>query len=113
MVTLPAFFPSLVAMLARLSKTFDTADLFNSLASARACASWPLDIGLAPAFMAFIAGGEEGRQGHHPRTLHDQNANEAGDQGWQAGGVRQGRHGEGHAGQDNCQGIRSGRAEEI
>merc|ERR1719229_2110504 len=46
----------LVAMLARLSKTFDTADLFNSLASARACASWPLDIGLAPAFMAFIAG---------------------------------------------------------
>merc|ERR1719221_2138645 len=53
MVTLPAFFTSLVAM---LSKTFDTADLFNSWASARACASWPLDIGLAPAFMAFIAG---------------------------------------------------------
>merc|ERR1719168_180074 len=63
MVTLPAFFTSLVAMLARLSKTFDTADLFNSLASARACASWPLDIGLAPAFMAFIAGAMASKRG--------------------------------------------------
>merc|ERR1719463_32843 len=53
-VHFPVFFTSLVATLARVSKTLVTCDLFSSVPSARACANAPLLIGLPP-FIAFIA----------------------------------------------------------
>merc|ERR1740121_318619 len=53
MVHFPAFFTSFVATLARVSRTLDTSDFFNSVPSASACARAPLLIAL-PLFIAFI-----------------------------------------------------------
>merc|ERR1712039_696173 len=50
-------------------------------------------------------GDEEERQVRHSGTCDDQDSQEEGDQGWEARGLRQSRHGEGEAGQDRCQGL--------
>merc|ERR1712066_497984 len=46
-------------------------------------------------------------QVHHSRPLHDQDAQEACDQGWQEGGVREGGDGEGEACEDCGEGLPS------
>merc|ERR1712176_1643248 len=51
------------------------------------------------------AGGEEERQVRHPWCCDDQDPPEEGDQGWEARDLRQGRHGEGEAGQDHREGL--------
>merc|ERR1719277_1512507 len=53
-VHFPAFFTSLLTTPAKLSKSLDTSVFFNSVSSAKAWASPPLDKALAP-FIAFIA----------------------------------------------------------
>merc|ERR1712066_673097 len=50
-------------------------------------------------------GGGEERQVHPPWPLHDQDPPEAGDQGWQEGGLREGDDGEGEACEDDRQGL--------
>merc|ERR1712203_715266 len=50
-------------------------------------------------------------QVHHSRPLHDQDAQEACDQGWQEGGVREGDDGEGEACEDCGEGLPSESAE--
>merc|ERR1712060_193411 len=57
-------------------------------------------------------GGEEGWEVHDPGCLHGQDARETRDQGGQAGDLRQGGDGEGKAGQDHCESVRSGGTEE-
>merc|ERR1712039_274061 len=57
-------------------------------------------------------GGQESGQGYCPRALHDQDAHEAGDQGGQARGLRQGGVREGQACQDSRQGLLRGSTEE-
>merc|ERR1719352_2045559 len=54
MMNLPALFTSLVAITARLSRTWEQTDVFKSCSSARAAAIWVLVITLAPPFIAFI-----------------------------------------------------------
>merc|ERR1739838_694459 len=51
------------------------------------------------------ARGEEERQVRHPRCCDDQDPPEEGDQGREARGLRQSRHGEGEAGQDRREGL--------
>merc|ERR1712174_101781 len=48
---------------------------------------------------------EKERQVRHSGRCDDQDAPEEGDQGWEARGLRQNRHGEGEAGQDRRQGF--------
>merc|ERR1712107_440387 len=48
---------------------------------------------------------EKARQVRHSGRCDDQDAPEEGDQGWEARGLRQNRHGEGEAGQDRRQGF--------
>merc|ERR1712232_615426 len=50
-------------------------------------------------------GGEEDRQVHHSRPLHAEDQNEASDQGWQEGDLRESGDGEGEACEDGCQGL--------
>merc|ERR1712217_115828 len=50
-------------------------------------------------------GGEGQRQVHYSRPLHVEDQEEAGDQGWQAGGLRKGGDGEGQARLHRGQGI--------
>merc|ERR1712194_407973 len=50
-------------------------------------------------------GDEEERQVRHSGCCDDQDSSEEGDQGWEARGLRQSRHGEGEAGQDRRQGL--------
>merc|ERR1712126_666054 len=49
-------------------------------------------------------GGQEG-QVHHPRRVHGEDPLEAGDEGWQARSVRQGRDGQGQASPHHRQGV--------
>merc|ERR1712060_75866 len=51
------------------------------------------------------ARGEEKRQVRHSWRCHDQDPPEEGDQGREARDLRQGRHGEGEAGQDHREGL--------
>merc|ERR1711920_1134117 len=48
---------------------------------------------------------EKERQVRHSGRCDDQDPPEEGDQGWEARGLRQNRHGEGEAGQDRRQGV--------
>merc|ERR1719220_867217 len=56
MVKTPAFFTCSVATAAKVSIIFVHTDFFTSVAVASASASAPFDMGLAPAYIAFIAG---------------------------------------------------------
>merc|ERR1711972_1273900 len=56
--------------------------------------------------------GQESGQGYHPGALHDQDAREAGDEGGQARGLRQGGVRGGQARQDSRQGLLRGGLEE-
>merc|ERR1712025_742202 len=49
--------------------------------------------------------GEEKRQVRHSWCCHDQDPPEEGDQGREARDLRQGRHGEGEAGEDHREGL--------
>merc|ERR1719210_2037021 len=49
--------------------------------------------------------GEERRQVRATWLVHDQDAFEAGDESGQAGGLRQGRHGQGQASKDRGEGL--------
>merc|ERR1712060_721490 len=57
-------------------------------------------------------GVEEGREVHHSGRVHGEDEAEAGDEGREAGGLRQGGDGEGEAGQDRGEGLLRGGAEE-
>merc|ERR1711874_405871 len=49
--------------------------------------------------------GHEGGCLHAARPLQAEDEDEAGDEGWQARGLRQGRHGEGEASTQDCEGL--------
>merc|ERR1712146_537324 len=51
-------------------------------------------------------------EGDHPRALHDQDAREARNEGWQARDLRQDGGGQGQARKDRREGLLRGRAEE-
>merc|ERR1712066_187988 len=54
------------------------------------------------------AGGCRGHEGgclHAAGPLQAEDEDEAGDEGWQARGLRQGRHGEGEARTQDCEGL--------
>merc|ERR1711933_654544 len=57
-------------------------------------------------------GVEEGGEVHHPGRVHGEDEAEAGDEGGEAGGLRQGGDGEGQAGQDRGEGLLRVRIEE-
>merc|ERR1711879_585799 len=50
-------------------------------------------------------GGGQERHLHTPWLVQDQDADEAGHEGWQEGGLRQGGHGEGEAREEDCEGL--------
>merc|ERR1711974_16648 len=58
------------------------------------------------------AAGEEGGEVRAPGAVHGEDAPEAGHEGGQAGGLREGGDGEGEAGQDHREGLPRGRLEE-
>merc|ERR1712018_860079 len=51
------------------------------------------------------AAGEECRKVRAPWLVHDQDAPEAGDEGWQEGGLWEGGHGQSQASKDSGEGI--------
>merc|ERR1712124_58097 len=56
--------------------------------------------------------GQESRQVHDPRPLHDQDQDEACQEGWHQGRLRQDHQGEGCASQEDCEGLLHLRPEE-
>merc|ERR1712190_81076 len=58
-------------------------------------------------------GSEKNRQGYDPGPLHDQDALEASDQGWEKGDLWQDGDGQGETRQDHREGLRGGGAQKI
>merc|ERR1719330_1775875 len=57
-------------------------------------------------------GGEGQRHVHHPWLVHAEDPQQAGDEGWQEGGLREGGHGEGEASIQSGEGLLCGSIEE-
>merc|ERR1711877_101115 len=57
-------------------------------------------------------GGEERRQVHHPWLVHAEAQEQARDESWQEGGLREGGHGEGEASLQSGEGLLRGSVEE-
>merc|ERR1712012_1396590 len=57
-------------------------------------------------------GGEGHWQVHHPWLVHAEAQEQAGDEGWQEGSLRQGGHGKGEASIQSCEGLLCGSVEE-
>merc|ERR1712113_1159714 len=58
-----------------------------------------------------MGGGEGHRQVHHPWLVHVEAQEQAGDEGWQEGGLREGGHGKGEASIQSCEGLLCGSVE--
>merc|ERR1719189_3018310 len=57
-------------------------------------------------------GGEGHRQVHYPWLVHAEAQEQAGDEGWQEGGLREGGHGKSEASIQSCEGLLCGSVEE-
>merc|ERR1712076_347778 len=63
--------------------------------------------------LATVATKEVGyRQVHHPWLVHAEAQEQASDESWQEGGLREGGHGEGEASIHSCEGLLCGSIEE-